>query len=653
MRKSWGFDTRTIDRSVRPQDDFYRYANGGWLKRNRIPSAESRWGTFIMLRYDTERKLRALLGQILKKDAYKKGASEQLVADLYHSAADLKAREKLGITPVTQWHALIAGIRTKEDFLRSLALLHRSGVSQAFFDVAVDQDFKRSTEYILYLSQGGLGMPERDYYLLDKPEQKRVREAYREHIRKLCRLFGVSADEAEKKVGIVMRIETELAKASMDKVSARDPEKIYHRKTLAALQAHSPALELKKYIKRIGAGSPRSVILCQPRFFEEVERIIVHTTLSDLKTYLEWTLLNETASVLSSKFVREHFHFYSSVLMGTKKMKPLWRRALAAVNGRVPDELGRLYVAKYFTPKAKKMMDTLVDHLFDAYKRRIKELNWMSPETKKKALKKLRMMTRKIGYPSRWKSYKGLEIRADDYAGNMMRSAQYEQKRAMRKLGKKMDRTEWFMSPQTVNAYFNPGMNEIVFPAAILQRPFFDAEADDAVNYGAIGYTIGHEITHSFDDQGSKFDGKGNLRTWWTKADRKRFERKAALIAKQFDAFQVAPGIHVNGKLTLGENIADLGGISIAFDAYQKRLQKTGRKVIDGWTPEQRFFFGCAQGERELSRPEFLKMAVLTDPHSPAEFRVNGPFSNLPEFYVAFGVKKGDRLYRKAQAKIW
>ena len=650
-KKGWGYDTKTIDKNVRPQDDFYRYANGGWLKKNKVPPAESRWGTFIMLRYDTEKKLKKILNEGFRKPLIRR-SSEQLVMDIYRSAADLQTREKLGATPIAPLRKMIANISTKESFLKVLAHFHRLGID-ALFGTIVDQDTKNSDKYMLHLYQGGLGLPERDYYLLDKPEQKRVREAYGEHIKKLYALFGVSKPEAAEKARVVMAIETRLAKASMDKVTVRDPEKTYHKKSLKEIEHHTPGLGWKLYFARIGAGSIRNVNLAQPDFFKEVERLVTSTPLSELNTYLEWQLLNGTAGLLSKKFVRENFHFYATVLAGTKQMKPLWRRALAAVNGTVSEELGKLYVAKHFTPKAKKMMDGLVDDLFVAYEARIKKLDWMSTATKKKALKKLHMMTRKIGYPSRWKSYKGLRIEAGDHFGNMLRSSQHEHKRNIGKLKKPMDRTEWFMSPQTVNAYFNPGMNEIVFPAAILQAPFFDANADDAVNYGAIGYTIGHEITHSFDDQGSKFDGKGNLKTWWTASDRKRFEKKAALIARQFDAFQVAPNVHVNGKLTLGENIADLGGISIAFDAYQNRLKKTGRKTIDGLTPEQRFFFGCAQGERELARTEFLKMAVLTDPHSPAEFRVNGPFSNLPEFYEAFGVKKGDALYRKEKAKIW
>jgi putative endopeptidase len=605
-----------------------------------------------MLRYDTEKKLRKILHEVLKKRVAR-GAPEQLVADMYRSAADLTTRAKRGTKPIDAWRSHIRTIATTADVLAYLAHAHRFGV-ESFFGEAVDQDAKDSEKNILYIFQGGLGMPDRDYYLMDTPDKKRVREAYEKHIRALHVLYGVSKREAEEKSNTILRIETRLAKASMDKVDTRDPEKTYHKKTIAELERHTPRMAWGRFLKRIGAGT-HPVVVAQPDFLKEVEKILADTDIADVKTYLEWHLLNGAASLLSEKFVKENFHFYATVLTGTKKMKPIWRRALSAVNGTVGEALGKLYIERHFTLRAKRMMDGLVTDLFAAYKIRLTGLDWMGKATKQKALKKLRAMTRKIGYPERFRTYTGLVIRRDDYAGNMFRVSEYEHRRAMRKLGKKVDREEWFMTPQTVNAYFNPGMNEIVFPAAILQAPFFDEDADDAVNYGAIGYTIGHEITHGFDDQGSKFDGKGNLKHWWTPADRKRFERKAAVLAKQFDSYEAVPGVHVNGKLTLGENIADLGGISIAYDAYMRRLKITGRKDIDGFSPEQRFFLGCAQGERELARNEFLKMIVTTDPHSPAEFRVNGPLSNMQEFYAAFGVKKGHKLFREKErrAKIW
>lgn len=644
---------QNLDRTVRPQDDFFRYANGLWLKKNNIPHSESRWGTFIILRYDTEKKLRTIVNELLKK-RQAIGSPEQLVTDIYRSATDLTTREKLCTKPIDSFRERILNCTTKESLLTLVAEFHRIGID-AFFGEMVDQDMRESKKNILYLWQGGLGMPDRDYYLSDKPEMTRVRAAYVKHIETLYRLLGLSVSAARANAVTVLRIETRLAKASMDKVTLRDPEKVYFKKTIAALEQHTPSLGWKRFLSLIGAGRAQSVVMGQPKFFTEVSLLITQESLADLKIYLDWCLVNEAAPLLSKKFVRADFHFYATVMTGVKKMKPLWRRGLIAANGTVGEALGKIYVKRHFTPRAKRMMDALVSDLFSAYEVRLKKLEWMSPATKRKALAKLHAMTRKIGYPKRFRSYRGLVVKRDDYFGNMLRAAEYEHRRAMRKLSKPVDRDEWYMTPQTVNAYFNPGLNEIVFPAAILQPPFFDEFADDAVNYGAIGYTIGHEITHGFDDQGSKFDGKGNLKRWWTSGDRARFDKKASMLAEQFDAYEVGDGMHVNGKLTLGENIADLGGMSIAFDAFERRLAKTGRMDIDGFTPEQRFFLGCAQGERELARKEFLKTIVMTDPHSPAEFRVNGPFSNLMEFYRAFGVKRGDKLYRESgkRAKIW
>ena len=520
--------------------------------------------------------------------------------------------------------------------------------------MAVDQDAKNSERYLLHFYQDGLGLPDRDYYLLDGHEQIRVRTAYLTHIEKMLKLLGYAPKEAKRRTAMIFAIEKKLAKASMRKEDTRDPHKTYHKLSVKALGKCAPRIDWRPYLKAIGAGTPAHLMVMQPNFLCAVSALLDKTPLPALKAYLEWHVLIETADILSEKLERKNFDFYGTVLSGAKKMRPPWRRVVGAINSAVGEAVGRMYAEKYFTREAKRKMNILVDDLFTVYGERIKKLDWMSPATKKRALAKLRMMMRKIGYPERWKSYRGLTITRRDYFGNVMRSALHEHARQMRKIGRRVDREEWFMTPQTVNAYYNQGTNEIVFPAAILQRPFFDPRADDAINYGAIGAVIGHEITHGFDDQGSKFDGKGNLKRWWTKLDRKRFEQKARLVERQFNAYELF-GVTVNGKLTLGENIADLGGDSIAFAAYERRLKKTGRKNIDGFTPEQRFFLAKAQDWREVARPEHLKTSMLTDPHSPDIFRVNGPLSNLPEFYEAFGVTEKDKLYRKPsnRAKIW
>lgn len=498
-------------------------------------------------------------------------------------------------------------------------------------------------------------MPERDYYLLDKPEQKRVRDAYIVHIEKLMRLSGKTEREAKQVKEVVMDIETRLAKASMKKEDTRDAEKTYHKKSLTELQALAFAVNWEKYFAQTGAEKAKHIIVGQPEFFALVSKLITDTPLSDLKTYLEWHLSNDSASLLSEKFVKENFYFYATVLSGAKVMKPLWRRALASTNGALGDALGKLYVNRYFPSSSKRAMDALVDDLFGAYAVRIKHLDWMSKKTKQKALLKLRAMNHKIGYPSKWKSYQGLVVTRSDYFGNVLRSSTYEHYRNMNKLGKPIDRGEWHMSPQTVNAYCNFNLNEIVFPAAILQWPFFDAQADAAVNYAGIGSVIGHEITHGFDDQGAKFDAKGNMRTWWTKEDVRRFTKKTKPFIAQADKEIAADNVHINGKLTLGENIADSGGLIIAYDAYQKHLQKNARAVIGGFSPEARFFLGFAQMEREISRPEVKKMFALTDPHAAAHWRINGPLSNFESFYKTFKVRKNHKLYRapKTRAQIW
>ncbi len=652
-RKGWGFDTETIDESARPQDDFFRYANGRWLNTTKLPNDESRWGSFVILRHKTELELKAIVSDLLRKKRLASGSEGQLVRDIYRAALDMKARNARGTAPLEAWRKRIRDIASRDDLLAYIAESHRAGISGAW-NFYIDQDSKRSDRYLLHFYQGGLGLPDRDYYLGSNAEQVRIRKAYVRHIEKLLALAGASEAEAVRARATIIRFETALAKACMKKEDARDVDKTYHKYRLSAFEKDAP-IGWKRYLPLAGLPVVSEVIVAQPKFFKAVSGMLSRVPLNEWQTYLEWQLINDSAGLLSQPFVDENFDFYARTLTGTKEMRAPWRRALSAVNGSVSEALGKLYVERYFSADARRRMDRLVSGLFDAYEARIRALDWMGPSTKKKAVKKLRQMTRKIGYPSHWKGYRGLSIEADDHFGNMMRAHTFGHRREVKKLGKPVDRKEWFMSPQTVNAYCSFSMNEIVFPAAILQAPFFSPTADDAVNYAAIGATIGHEMTHGFDDQGSKFDGSGNMKSWWTAADRKRFEKKAELIRKQFDLYEAAPGVNVNGKLTLGENIADLGGLSIAYDAYQKHLVKTGRKNIDGFTPEERFFLGFAQAEREIAREEFLKMIALVDPHSPAPFRVNGPLSNFEPFYQTFGVKEGDVLYRtsRERAKVW
>jgi len=663
QKKDWGFDTRDMDARVRPQDDFYHHANGGWLAKNPIPRHEARWGSFMILRHETDKQLQILLKKVVNKKRAAAGSAEQLIRDLYRSGVDVKRRRAAGIKPLQKLLSQVEAIRDTRDLVRALARLERVG-SGGVWGVGIDQDMKNSERYIIYLGQGGLGMPDRDYYLKDDAESKRVRSAYEKYLTRLLALaqhqnsLGAGrADrpkEARQDAAVVLEVETALAKISMKKEDLRDVDKTYHKKSLAQLKKLAPSVEWKEYFKLLGT-EPKEVVVMQPKFFAAASRLLGVYPIESWKVYLRTHIISDFAPFLTPELEKESFNFYGTVLTGTKQMKPFWRRILRVVNGGLSELFGELYVAEYFPAEAKHKVAEVVADLFRAYEERIKNLDWMSPATKQKAVKKLHQMTRKLGYPDKWKTYRGLRMRADDYVGNVMRVSEYEHRRATRRLGKPVDRKEWFMSPQTVNAYCSFGLNDVVFPAAILQAPFFSIDADDAVNYGGIGAVIGHEITHGFDDQGCKFDGKGNRKTWWTVRDSARYTKKAKVLVKQFNEYKVADGLTVNGQLTLGENIADLGGASIAYDAYQLHLQKTGREDIGDFTPEQRFFLSFALFERENRRSEAEKTQVLTDPHSPGIFRINGPASNLPEFYEAFGVKKGDKLYRAPsdRAKIW
>lgn len=652
--KNWGFDTHTMDKKIRPQDDFFHYANGGWKKRTTIPHTESRWGSFTKLRHDTDKKLRMILKEVTTAKKLKEGGEEQMVRDLYLSAINMKRRNALRHKPLSKILGKIDAIQDKKELAALLGEFEKIGFGGPWA-LLIDQDSKNSQKYVLHFYQSGLGMPDKEYYLKDEPEFKRVRNAYKTYIEKILTLSGTPSKKVGGTVKSILTIETSLAKISMDKEDSRDAEKIYHKKTIPELSRLAPSVDWNIYFKAAHIPKIPYVIVSQPEFLKGVGTLFSSVPIDEWKVYLTYHTLSGSAPLLSSTYAKAYFDFYGKTLSGSKKMRPLWRRALGAVNGGLGEALGKIYIKRYFKPEAKRKMDALVDDLFGAYANRIKVSDWMSSATKKKALDKLRLMGRKIGYPERWKGYKGLSIRRDDYFGNILRIAEFEHRRTLRKLKKKIDRHEWHMSPQTVNAYCNFSMNEIVFPAAILQTPFFNFEADDAVNYGAIGSVIGHEMTHGFDDQGSKFDGRGNMKGWWTKRDRERFEQKAKLLIGQYNGYTVADGVKVNGQLTLGENIADLGGIVIAYDAYQAHLKKTGRKNIGGFSPEERFFLGAAQAEREMYRDEYIKTAVLTDPHSPSEFRINGPLPNTDEFHRIYNVTKKDRLYREPskRARIW
>jgi putative endopeptidase len=651
----WGFDIRDLDTSVRPTDDFFHYASGGWIKKNPIPATEAMWGSFSVLRQDNRKKLKAIVEEVSSsKKSPKAGSEEQMVRDLYTTGMDTAKRDRDGVVPILPILQKVSEIKKPEDIIPLTSYLHKLGFG-GLFGFFIDQDERHNDKNIIYLSQGGLSLPDRDYYLKDDEDSKRVRTEYRKHIMAMFKLSGKTPKDSAIMLEAIMRIETELAKASMTQVELRDIEKQYNKRTIKKLAKEAPGADWQKYFRLVGISKTGELIVNQPVFMKRVGVIIGEISLDEWKAYFTWHVLSGSANFLGKLFVNEHFKFYSTILAGVKKQRPEWEKVVNFIDGTIGEALGKLYVKKHFNHEAKKKINELVDNLFSAYREHIEKVDWMTLKTKKLALKKLSAFRRKLGYPDKWKGYKGLVLRPDSYVENYFRVHAFEWKRGIAKLKKKPDLKEWHMTPPTVNAYFNPVMNEIVFPAGVMQPPFFDAEADDAVNYGAIGSVIGHEITHGFDDQGRQFDSTGNFKNWWTDEDKKKFEEKAKVIENQFNNYIAIDGMKVNGALTLGENIADLGGLTIAFTAFKKSQKGKSREILNGFTPEQRFFLGYAMTEREQIRPELLKKIIVTDPHSPPIFRVNGPLSNMPEFYEAWGVKEGDKLYRKAKerAKIW
>jgi putative endopeptidase len=648
-----GLDPANLDRSTKPSQDFYQFANGGWLARNPVPPEYSRYGSFEELMEKNYRDLHKILDEAAENTSAPKGSNLQKVGDYYASAMDSAQAEKLGVTPLAGEFEQIASLNTTSDLPALLARRHVHGIP-GLFNFFVEQDAKASTNVIAQLYQGGLGLPDRDYYTKDDDRSKMIRDEYVKHVTKMFELLGdaTAADEAK----TVMEMETELAKASMTRVEQRNPNAIYHKTSLSDLAELTPAFSWDAYFRGIGWTNPGSLNVCQPEFFKAMNRMIANRPVTDWKTYLRWHLIRATAPLLSSPFVNESFHFYGSVMTGAKELRPRWKRALSSVNEGLGEALGMLYVKEFFTPKAKARALEMVNNLKAAFEGRIETRQWMSEATRVKALAKLDAFGVKIGYPDKWRSYAGLEIDRGPYVWNAMRADSFEFKRQLAKIGQPVDRTEWGMTPPTVNAYYNPLMNEIVFPAGILQPPFFDPNADDAVNYGGMGAVIGHEMTHGFDDQGSQYDAKGNLADWWKPQDKNAFAARTKLVEEEFDGFVAVDSLHVNGKLTLGENIADLGGLTIAYAALKKSMEgKPEPPTIDGFTPEQRFFLAWAQMWRANYRPEELRRRLIIDVHSPSKFRTNGPIMNMPEFYEAFSVAPGDSMYRpeKERARIW
>jgi putative endopeptidase len=648
---SWGFSTANLDTTCKPCDNFYQFAMGGWLKDNPIPAEYATWGTFTQLRDKNLTAMRTVLEAAAKSNAAV-GSNEQKIGDFYASCMDTSAIEAAGLKPIAGELATIDAINDRKSLDAAIVRLQREGAS-VLFRFSSAQDIKDSTRVIAAASQGGLGMPDRDYYFRDDDKSKQLRADYERHVAKMFELAGDAPDQAASEAKTVVTIETALAKASRTRVELRDPEKNYNLMPLAEMKTLTPDWSWETYLHAIGAPPVEQVNVRQPEFFQEMNQELASVSLPDWKIYLRWHVIHDSAPALPDRFVQENFDFYDRKLSGTKEILPRWKRCVQSTDQSLGEALGRVYVDKYFPPAAKARAKEMVNNLIAALRDDIPTLSWMGPETKKEALAKLEAFNVKIGYTDKWRDYSKLSIDRGSYAANARHGIEFEYARQLAKIGKPVDRTEWGMTPPTVNAYYNSTMNEIVFPAGILQPPFYDPNADDAVNYGGIGAVIGHEISHGFDDQGSKFDGKGNLHEWWTPDDRKNFTDRADCVVNQFNGYEVEPGLHQNGKLVLGESIGDLGGVAIAYAAYEKSIEGKRPKDIDGFTPEQRFFLGWAQVWGTNQRAEAARLQTNTDPHPLARFRGNGPLSNMEAFAKAFGCKKGDAMVREQLCKIW
>ena len=649
-----GFDFSSLDRGANACQDFNRFANGGWMDKNPIPAAYSRWGRFELLDEQNQNVLHGILDGLVAKKKFASG-DEQKIADFYGSCMDERTIEVEGIKPLEPELQRIAQITDLLSLEDEIARLHAHRIP-AVFGFGASQDFKDSTQIIAQVVQGGLGLPDRDYYTSDDAKSKATREEYVKHVARTFELMGDSPERSAAEAKTVVNLETKLAEKSLTRVQRRNPEANYHPMIKIQLLEMTPDFDWSRYFRGIGLPEIGKVNVGQPDFFKAADKLLTSTPMDDWKTYLRWHLVNAASSTLSSKFVLESFNFNGKYLQGTTEMLPRWKRCVASTDRALGEALGKLYVAKTFTPAAKNRARMMVANLVAALRDDLTTLSWMSQETRQKAIGKLEAYVRKIGYPDKWRDYEALQINRGPYYNNAVSAGEFDFKRNLVKIGKPVDRTEWGMSPPTVNAYYNPQFNEIVFPAGILQPPFYDPKADDAFNYGGIGAVIGHEMTHGFDDQGARFDANGNLVMWWTPDDYKKFTDRTNCVVRQFDSYEVEPGLHQKGQLVVGESVADLGGLTVAYAAYQKSLQGKPRpKDINGFTPEQRFFLGWAQVRAQNIRPEAARLRTATDPHPLGRFRVNGPLSNMPAFASAFACKEGDAMVRPPdkRCQIW
>ncbi len=653
-----GLNLKYMDTTVRPQDDFYNFVNGKWMQTTEIPADRSRWGSFDELRKETDQNTLAVLKEAQNNPEYKAGTDERKALDYFASIMDVNSRNKAGVTPIMPYIKQIEGIKTKADIVRFMQETEPF-LSSPFFGVRVGADMKDSNKNVLYLYPAGFGLPERDYYVSDDADSKKIREQYKQHIGKMLQYLDKSDAEIKRIQKNVMAIETSLSKAKLTKEERRKPENTYNPMSVADAQKLMPDFDLKSYLKALNIDVD-SLVVSQPEYLKAFNDIFKNKSVDDIKDYLIWNTFGGEAGSLSTEISDADWEFYGKVLDGQKERKPLEERALSTVNWSIGEAVGKIYVKKYFPPQAKKKAKEMIAYLQKAYTKRIQDLPWMSEDTKQKAIKKVNSLQIKIGYPDKWKDYSKLDIKSPKdggtYFDNNLAVSKWEFNENIAKLNKPVDKTEWGMAPQIVNAYYNPSYNEIVFPAAILQAPFYDYRADEAVNYGGMGAVIGHEISHGFDDQGAKFNAEGNFENWWTKQDFEQFNKLVKKLAEQYNKIEVLPGVFINGEFTSGENIGDLGGVNAAYTALQLYYAdhgKPGNK--QGFTPEQRFFMSWATIWRTKSREEALKKQIKTDPHSPGQVRAVQPLRNVDAFYKAFDIKKGDKMYMQPEerVKIW
>ncbi|MEO7800890.1 MAG: M13 family metallopeptidase [Ginsengibacter sp.] len=645
-------DKANMDQSVKPGENFYLYANGTWINKNPVPASKTRWGSFDMLREESLQRL-----QILLKEAALHTSTNrlnQMVGDYYTSAMDSASIEAQGLKPIQTELDQINGIGTLQGVIDEAAVLRTKSLGSPLFGLNVLPDRKNVTQYIPQISQGGTTLPDRDNYLKDDARSLKIREAYKTYLYKLFMLSGDDTVNALMSTNAVMRIETALAKMQYPRAEMRDPYKLYNKFSIKDLSETTPLLNWTDLLVKMQVNGADSVLVNNPGFIKAADALLTGVPLKDWKSYLKWNVLKTSAPFLTSTFVEENFK-YTQALTGQKEQTPRWQRTAALIDNTLGEMLGQLYVKKYFKPEAKQRMQELVDNLSTTFEERIKLLDWMSEDTKKLGLDKLHAFTRKIAYPDKWKTYDGVVITKDNLMQNMLNANVWAYNDAVNRMGKPVDKTQWSMTPPTINAYYNSSNNEIVFPAAILQFPFFDFGADDAVNYGGIGAVIGHEMTHGFDDQGRQFAADGNLKDWWTKEDADKFKSRADMVVNQYNNMTVLDTVHVNGKLTLGENLADLGGLSIAYEAFTKTKQFKEKKLIDGFTPAQRFFLSWAQVWRSNALPETQAQLILTDTHSPGMYRGNGPIVNMDAWYDAFNIESSSKMFvaKDKRIRVW